>query len=112
MKTVRLTQNLVLETPWEVPDGTGGFEAGWQVLGTLWAELSPRSGREVQGEAGPVARGRYRITVRGAPVGASSRPVPGQRFRLGERVFDILTVSERDVSGRYLACEAQEEVAS
>lgn len=112
MRPLRLSHNLVLEAPTEVPDGTGGFTAGWQVLGTLWAELSPRSGREVQGEAGPVARGRYRITVRGAPEGASGRPLPGQRFRLGGRVFDILSVSERDLAERYLACEAQEEVAS
>ena len=112
MRGVRLTQNLVLEAPLQVPDGTGGFTAGWRVLGTLWAELSPRSGREVMGEAGPMARGRYRITLRGAPQGAASRPVPGQRFRLGGRVFDILSVAERDLSGRYLVCEAQEEVAS
>lgn len=35
MRGVRLTQNLVLEAPLQVPDGTGGFTAGWRVLGTL-----------------------------------------------------------------------------
>ncbi|WP_353472001.1 head-tail adaptor protein [Salipiger sp. H15] len=112
MKAVRLAHSLVLETPVRVPDGSGGFTAGWQVLGTFWAELTPRSGREAQGAAGPLALGRWRITVRGAPEGAARRPVPGQRFRLGGRVFDILAVGERDAAGRYLACEAQEEVAT
>ncbi|MCA0994539.1 head-tail adaptor protein [Alloyangia pacifica] len=112
MRAVRLSQRLVLEAPARTPDGMGGFTEGWQALGTLWAELQPRSGREVQGEAGPVARGRFRITVRAAPEGSSSRPAPGQRFRRGSRIFDIQAVTERDAEGLYLQCEAQEEVAS
>jgi len=46
--------------------------------------------------------------VRGAPVGAASRPRPDQRFREGDRVFAILAVSEFDATGRWLECWAEE----
>jgi head-tail adaptor len=46
--------------------------------------------------------------VRGAPVGAPSRPVAGQRFREGARIYPILAVAEADPEGRYLVCHAEE----
>ena len=52
----------------------------------------------------------YRVTVRGAPTGAPSRPKAGQRLREGARLFLIQAVTERDQFGRYLTCFAREEV--
>lgn len=104
-----LNRRLVLEAPQRVPDGAGGFAESWAALGTLWAEVKPGAGREIAGEGGPLSRVRYRITVRGAPEGAPSRPKPEQRFREGERVFHILAVTERDGRGQYLTCFAEEE---
>ena len=95
-----------------MPDGAGGYSDGWTQLGELWAEVVARSGREKQGEAAPVSNVGYRITVRGAPAGATNRPLPDQRFREGTRVFRILAVAERDPEGLYLTCFAEEEVAA
>ena len=50
-----LNRCLVLEAPVSMPDGAGGLVESWAELGTLWAEVSPRSGREALGETGPVA---------------------------------------------------------
>lgn len=86
---MRLNRSLVLETPSRVADGAGGFVQGWSALGVLWAH--------VQGK---------RVTVRGA-VGPQ-RPVEGQRFRDGARVFAIGAVTEADVDGRYLLCMVEE----
>jgi head-tail adaptor len=104
------SRRLVLEARETQPDGAGGFAVGWVPLGTLWADVSARSGREdfVGGQARP--RARYRILVRAAPDGAVSRPRAEQRFRDGERVFDILTVAEADGRGRYLDILAEEGV--
>ncbi|WP_417721212.1 head-tail adaptor protein [Salipiger sp.] len=112
MKRPNLNRILWLETILPTPDGAGGVVETWHKLGTLWAEITPRSGREITGEAGPLAVGTFRITVRAAPSGASNRPVAGQRFRLGDRMFSILAVSESDPAGMYLACDAREEVAA
>ena len=112
MTPVHLNRRLVLEAPERVPDGAGGYVDGWITLGTLWAEVVARTGREKQGEAVPVSNVGYRITVRGAPVGATNRPLPDQRFREGTRVFRILAVAEHDHDGRFLTCFAEEEVAA
>lgn len=109
-REIRLTRNLTLEERESVPDGSGGFDVAWLSRGTLWGEISASSGREdfLSDEIRP--RVRYRIIVRAAPFGTPSRPRPDQRFREGARIFDILTVAEHDVYGRYLEIVSEEGV--
>ena len=107
-----MNRKLVLEDPVQVPDGSGGFAETWVVLGELWAEVKAGTGREKAGEFVTVSSVPYRITVRGAPVGAPSRPKPDQRFREGIRLFRIKAVTERDPQAHYLTCFAYEEVPS
>lgn len=110
MSAPQLTRRLVLEGKTLVPDGAGGFTSEWSELGTLWAELRPGTGRDVAGEEVTLSSIPYRITLRGAPQGAPSRPVPGHRFRDGARVFAIVAVTERDAAGQFLTCFAREEM--
>jgi head-tail adaptor len=109
---VKLGRRLVLEERELSADGAGGYAVAWVPRGTLWADVTARSGREefVGGQARP--RARFRIVVRAAPVGAVSRPRPEQRFREGARIFDILTVAEWDARGAYLEIVAEEGVGS
>ena len=107
-----LNRRLVLEAPQRAADGAGGFSQSWVALGTLWAEVRPGTGRETGGQGGPLSRVPYRITVRGAPAGAPSRPKAEQRFREGDRLFHILAVTERDGRGHYLTCFAEEELGA
>lgn len=104
-----LSRPLVLEARSQVSDGAGGYTDAWTALGTLWAEVAPRSGREARGTGLPVSRVLYRVTLRAARPGAPDRPRAGQRFRDGDRLFDILAVAEADRHGRYLACTCSEE---
>lgn len=110
MKEVFLNRPLALEAVVRLADGSGGFNESWETLGILWAEVVPGSGRNVAEEETFFAVVPYRITVRGAPQGAPSRPKPDQRFRDGSRVFLILAVTERDAEGHYLVCFTREEV--
>ncbi|MEM9844773.1 MAG: head-tail adaptor protein [Pseudomonadota bacterium] len=110
MSEIRLTRPLQLEEAQRVPDGAGGFDTSWVVLGTLWADVQLRSGREAEGETVNLSSTRYRIFVRAAPDGAPSRPIAGQRFRNGERVFKINAVAETDGTARFLVCYCDEEV--
>lgn len=105
----RLNRQLVLEAPARVADGSGGYRESWSELGRLWAEVRARTGRERDGAGLALAQVSYRITVRAAPVGAPSRPMPQQRFREGDRIFRIEAVADRDVDGCYLTCFAREE---
>jgi head-tail adaptor len=108
--TPELNRRLVLEKAVQVSDGAGGFSESWAVLGVVWAEVVAGSGRDVAGEEVTVSSVPYRITVRGAPMGAPSRPKADQRLRDGTRLFKIIAVTERDAGGQYLTCFAREEV--
>lgn len=109
--TRRLNRQLVLEAPQRLSDGAGGFVETWTALGTLWAEVKPRTGRLASGETGAVSVGAFRIVTRGAPQGHSNRPEPGQRFLMGNRIFRVEAVTEDEPAGLYLVCQCQEEVA-
>jgi len=103
-----LTRKLALETPSTTPDGAGGLTLVWVELGTLWAEIAPRAGREVDSGGRDTPLQKHRIMVRGAPVGSDRRPQPDQRFREGTRVYNILSVAEIDATGRFLVCDVEE----
>jgi head-tail adaptor len=110
MNTPHLNRALTLEGVVRTPDGAGGYTEVWTVLGTLWAEVLPGSGSDALGEERMLSAVPYRVTVRGAPMGAPSRPKAGQRLREGTRLFLIQAVTERDTDGRYLTCFSREEV--
>lgn len=111
MSAPRLNRALILEAPVRAGDGAGGFVRDWVQVGVLWAELRAGSGRETAAFAAAVSRVPYRITVRAAPFGAPQRPVAGQRFREGVRIFKITAVAERGAQAQYLTCHAEEETA-
>lgn len=110
MSAPRLNRRLTLETPTRAADGAGGFVETWTVLGTVWAELTARAGREVQSAGAALSLVPYKIIVRGAPDGHPERPLPNQRFRDGNRLFHVRSVAEWDPAGRYLLCMTDEEV--
>ena len=107
-----LNRRLLLEAPSRQPDGAGGHVDEWRTLGTLWAEVRPRSGREVAGPGGRLSLSTVRVVVHGAPPGSDRRPAPDQRMRDASRIYHILAVTEADAAGRYLICDAREEIAS
>lgn len=109
-RSVRLSRRLILENRTNLPDGSGGYATTWQTLGVVWADVAARTERQdfIAGQERP--RVTYRILVRGAPVGAPSRPRAEQRFRDTARVFNILTVTEADVAGRFLEILAEEGI--
>ena len=112
MKTPMLNRPLLLDERVRTPDGAGGFTETWTPLGTLWAELKAGTGREKSADLATLSRAPYRITVRAAPQDAPSRPKAGQRFLDGGRVFAILAVVDAGTDGRFLACNAVEEVVT
>ncbi|PWE30648.1 phage tail protein [Maritimibacter sp. 55A14] len=112
MRPVRLNRKLVLEEAQGLLDGAGGFTEMWVPLGTIWADLRPRTGRERGDGALNVSDMAWRIIVRAAPHGAPSRPRPDQRLRDGGRVFRIEAVAEEGSDGRYLICFASEEAGA
>jgi len=107
----RLSRKLELQERQRGSDGAGGFSGGWVTLGTHWAAVEPSTGRLERGDGLARSRGAYRITLRSVPPTSASRPLAGQRFREGTRIYDIRAVLE-GADARHLICYADEEVAS
>lgn len=106
-----LNRKLALEELSRSPDGAGGYDAAWQELGVLWGAFKTATGRREPGEGHARTRATYRVTVRASPPGVGARPVAGQRFREGTRIYPIRAVYDLRSDGRYLECLVDEEFA-
>lgn len=107
----RLGRKLELEARVRTDDGAGGFAGVWSSLGTHWGAVEPSTGRLERGEDAARSRASYRITIRAVPPGSSARPVAGQRFREGSRVYAIRAVLDAS-DARFLTCYVDEEALS
>lgn len=97
-----LNRRLVLEAPVETGDGAGGVVRTYEAVATLWAQVTPVSGRtDVAGDS-LGAMLRHHIVVR-SPSGVGTR----HRLRDGTRVYRILAVRESD-DRRFLEIDAEE----
>ena len=112
MNVRNLRTRFDLESPQAVADGAGGTLLSYAVQGQLWGALEPVSGRAADVGGLGVSQNRYRILLRGAPMGAPSRPTPRDRLRLGVRCFEITAVREADPAAHYLVCDAVEEITA
>lgn len=108
----QLNRRLELQERQRAADGAGGFVERWVGLGTLWGDMQSGAGGRGGDDLTALSEVKYRVTVRGAPAGAPSRPRPGQRFLLGARVFRIEAVADSEPDGRFLTCLTREELVS
>lgn len=112
-QTIALNRKLDLQEAQRTSDGAGGYTETWVSLGTVWGALRAGTGKESNQDFVTVSQVPYRIVLRSAPEGASSRPKPEQRLvEAGGRIFRILAVADHDPRGLYLVCHVREEVAS
>jgi head-tail adaptor len=103
-----LRRRLVLERSAAAGDGAGGAERTWRLAGLHWAEVRALDGGARAADGVATGRVTHRVTVHGAPHGADSRPVAGDRFREGRRVLRVEAVAEADPSGKFLDCWVEE----
>ena len=99
-----LNRRLVLQAPVETPDGAGGVTRAYQDIAPLWAKLAPFAARGGVVAAARGATVTHRIVIRVRPD-VTTR----QRFRLGTRVFRIVTVREQEPG--FLLIHAEERGA-
>lgn len=105
-------RKLVLEARTSVDDGAGGVVEAWAPVATHWAALRPRSGRERFSAGRQFAVVSHVARIRHVEIGDMRRPAPDQRFREGERIFEIRGVTEADDLRRELICWLDEGASS
>lgn len=109
MAVPKLCVPLTLEAKDRQPDGMGGYRVVWRALGIVHAAMRAGSGRLRGGEVGPESVSHWQIALRAFPPGDPRRPVPGQRLRMGSRLFRVDAVTETGTAGRHLIISALEE---
>jgi SPP1 family predicted phage head-tail adaptor len=78
-------------------------KGGWVSIAQVWAAISPVSGAEAMTADRLAPRVLHEIRLRYRPGVTAD-----MRFRLGARVFHILSVINQGERGRYLVCRAEE----
>ncbi|MBN8957770.1 MAG: phage head closure protein [Rhizobiales bacterium] len=101
----RLRERVVLEAPVESDDGAGGVVRTYATQATLWAEIIAVSAKGALVADAAGASVTHRITIRSG-VDVTMR----HRFRLGARIFEIVSMRDADPQGRLMLIEARERV--
>ncbi|MEO1330338.1 MAG: phage head closure protein [Pseudomonadota bacterium] len=103
-----LRHRLTLEARSAGPDAAGGWIETWTPIAVHFAAIRPASGAEVRAGSAQAQRVTHRLILRASPEAGGVRPRADQRFRGGDRLFDIKAVFERDGRGRLLTCLCEE----
>lgn len=97
---------LVLETEMVSPDDLGGRVTTHVAVATVWAQIRWVGGSERRQGGRIEDRVDTRISLRWRAGIA-----PGQRFRLGARLFHIVAVGDPDGSRKRLVCLCEERTS-
>lgn len=100
----RLRLRLTLERATATPDGAGGSTLSWSTVATLPADMTP-----VRADERDAGEGLADLTLHKIVIRKRSDIFGGDRFRLGERLFRIRSISDPDEDGRYLVLTCEEE---
>lgn len=98
-----LRTELIVEDAIESADGAGGVNREWIEVATLFAHVEPVRARMRYGADQRQVDITHRITLRDR-----ADIFRRMRFRRGDRVFVIETISDPDETARYLVCETRE----
>jgi SPP1 family predicted phage head-tail adaptor len=96
-----LNRRLLLEAPHEADDGEGGVTRLYDVVTSLWAQVTPRAARADVAADSLGAALRYRIVIR-MRSDVSTR----HRFQDGTRTYRILGLRE-SADRRFLEIDAE-----
>lgn len=98
-----MRHRVTIEQPLRTGDEGGGAEITWQPVATVWAEIQPKTGREVfesdqlGGRVTHDVRMRYRDGV-----------TPKMRIFHAGRTFDIRFAANAGERGEWLICACEE----
>ena len=105
MQAGRLRFRLELERPVQVRDDIGGVRQDWETVTTVWGDITPLKGRELEAAQKLEARASHTITLRYYPDFAST-------WRLRKagttRVFEVVDVQDTHERHRMLEIVAME----
>lgn len=92
-----MNKRVTVQRPVRTADGAGGNEISWENVATVWAALSPVSGKEDLVHGRLKGEVTHKVTVR-----YRSGLTTEMRLLLGDRVLDIRAVIDPQERHRFL----------
>ena len=105
-----LGQRITLQQRSTAQDATGGQLATWSDVATVWAEVTPLSGRELIAAQAVASETSHQITLRWQPAFADARAVTAMRVVYNGRHFNINAAINEDERNRTLTLLVSEGV--
>lgn len=104
----QLSRRVRIQSRSGAQDSFGGPQLTWSDVATVWADIEPLSGRELESAQRTASEITHQITVRYQSIFADTRVVAGYRALYKTRVFNIhacLNDDECNAVITLLACE-------
>ena len=98
-----LRHRVTIEAPVRTPDDGGGAAITWQAVASVWAEIQPRSGREVFESDQLGGRVTHDVRMRFRD-GVTAK----MRIFCAGRLLDIRHVANVGTRGQWLICACEE----
>ena len=102
MEPGKLRHRVIVQTATETRDTSGEPIRAWADTATVWASISPISGREMLAAGQVVAEGTVRIRLRYRAL------TEAQRLKWGDHVYDIIQINNWNELNRDLEVMAKE----
>ncbi len=99
MSSVRagqLSRRLRIQSRSTVQDSFGQPQLIWTDLATVWADIQPLTGRELESAQRMASEVTHQITVRFQPIFSDTRVVAGYRALYRGRIFNIQACMNED----------------
>ena len=112
LRAGQLTRRLKIQSRSATQDTFGGPSLVWTDVATVWAEIQPLTGRELEGAQRMASEVSHQITVRYQAIFADPKVVAGYRAIYKGRVFNIhasLNEDERNTVLTLLASEGMDD---
>jgi SPP1 family predicted phage head-tail adaptor len=104
----QLARRLLIQSRSSSQDTFGGQQLVWTDLITVWADIQPLSGRELESAQRMASEISHQITVRYQPIFADTRVVAGYRALYKGRIFNIHASMNEDEKNAVITLLASE----
>ena len=112
LRAGQLNRRITLQRQSNVQDSYGGPVRTWLNVATIWADIQPLTGRELESAQRMASEVSHQIVVRYQAIFADTRQVAGYRALYRSRIFNIhaaLNDEERNVLVTLLASEGLDD---
>ena len=112
LRAGQLNRRITLQRQSNVQDSYGGPVRTWLNVATIWADIQPLTGRELESAQRMASEVSHQIVVRYQAIFADTRQVASYRALYRSRIFNIhaaLNDEERNVLVTLLASEGLDD---